>query len=63
MTAPEIVECTKDKPWRKDEQPNARVRHSDAHEVGDQENGYPGGDIVTYECRNCGHRWRAELPQ
>ena len=25
--------------------------------------GWPGGDIVTYECRNCGHRWKAELPQ
>ncbi len=32
-------------------------------EVGEQEDGWPGGDIVTYECPNCGTRWKQELPQ
>jgi hypothetical protein len=60
MTATGIV-CTAEKPW--DRQPGVRVRHVDAREVGEQENGYPGGDIVTYRCPHCGHEWRAELPQ
>lgn len=53
--------CTKEAPWT----PNigSPVRHPDASEVGGQEDGWPGGDIVTYECPNCGHRWRSELPQ
>jgi hypothetical protein len=55
-------ECTKETPWKPEEW-KGRVSHPDAHEVGEQENGYPGGDIVTYECPNCKHRWRAELPQ
>ena len=53
--------CTKEQPW--DRVTKGHVQHDSVHEVGDQEDGYPGGDIVTYECRNCGHRWRAELPQ
>lgn len=39
------------------------VEHDAAHEVGEQEDGYPGGDIVTMECSNCGVRWKQELPQ
>jgi hypothetical protein len=39
------------------------VVHVDAHEVSDQRDGCPSGDIVTYECPHCGHRWQAELPQ
>ena len=57
--------CTKEKPW--DKVPGGwgggRVVHPDAHEVGEQQDGYPGGDIVTMECPNCGHRWEQELPQ
>lgn len=53
--------CTKENPWKPGL--GTPVTHDDAHEVGEQEDGWPGGDIVTYECRNCGHRWKAELPQ
>jgi len=40
-----------------------RWEHTGAHEVGEQENGWPGGDIITVECRDCKLRWREELPQ
>jgi len=53
--------CTSEKPW--DLVSKGPVRHDAVREVGDQENGWPGGDWVTYECKNCGHRWAAELPQ
>ena len=53
--------CTKDNPWTPDK--GGRVAHADVREVGEQQDGYPGGDIVTYECKNCGHRWKQELPQ
>ena len=53
--------CTKETPW--DRTVKGPVQHNAAHEVGEQEDGWPGGDMVTYECSNCGHRWRAELPQ
>lgn len=59
---PAIFTCTKQNPWTP-EKWTGRVEHSDVHEIGEQEDGWPGGDIVTYECRNCGHRWKAELPQ
>ena len=54
--------CTKENPWNS-ELDVGYVRHDAAHEVGKQEDGYPGGDIVTMQCTNCGHRWRTELPQ
>lgn len=53
--------CSKNTPWVPSM--GTPVVHADAHEVGDQRDGWPGGDIVTYECPHCGHRWRAELPQ
>lgn len=53
--------CTKDAPWR--EGLPTPVEHDAAFQVGDQRDGYPGGDIVTRECRNCGTRWTQELPQ
>jgi hypothetical protein len=56
-----IILCTKDAPWKPEM--GGPVQHAAVHEIGDQADGYPGGDIVTYECMNCGHRWRAELPQ
>jgi hypothetical protein len=40
-----------------------RWSHTHVEEVGEQGYGYPGGDIVTYRCKDCGHTWRAELPQ
>ena len=57
-----MFRCTKDTPWSEEivERP---VEHVDAHEIGDQENGWPGGDIVTNYCPNCGHKWKEELPQ
>jgi hypothetical protein len=53
--------CTKENPWK----PGGPtpVTHSDAYEVGEQEDGYPGGDFVRYECPHCKVSWRAELPQ
>ena len=40
-----------------------RWEHTNAGEVGDQENGWPGGDIITVRCADCGKQWREELPQ
>lgn len=53
--------CTKETPW--DHKYDGRVQHPDAQEVGEQEDGWPGGDIVTYLCPHCGHRFKVELPQ
>lgn len=53
--------CTAETPWSPNE--GERASHPDAHEVGEQEDGYPGGDIVTYKCPHCGVQWKAELPQ
>ena len=53
--------CTEETPW--DKSKPTPVVHSSAVEVGDQEDGWPGGDIVTYECPICGFRWKMELPQ
>jgi len=53
--------CTKENPWTPEK--GFPVQHDAAHEVGEQEDGYPGGDIVTMECSNCGTRWKQELPQ
>jgi len=57
-----IIECTKENPWNKQHAQNG-VRHHDTREIGEQEDGYPGGDWVTVECLNCGHTWKRELPQ
>lgn len=58
--------CTKDKPWDRIQRPprgEGRIVHPDAREVGDQEDGYPGGDIIRMECPHCGVDWKEELPQ
>jgi len=39
-----------------------KVLHPDAVELR-QEDGWPGGDVVVYECPHCKHRFRIELPQ
>lgn len=57
------ITCTKEKPWDKVPNDEGRVIHPDANEVGEQQSGWPAGDIVTYECPHCGHRWEQELPQ
>lgn len=61
-------ECTKGNPYTKERdknEPGYGWTHADdaVHEVGDQENGWPGGDIVRMRCTNCGHEWEKELPQ
>lgn len=43
-----MFECTKDNPWA--EGKPTPVRHHNTHEVGEQENGYPGGDIEKLMC-------------
>lgn len=60
------VHCTAEHPATRESMADPYVTlvvHSEVDEVGEQEDGWPGGDIVTYRCRNCGHRWRSELPQ
>lgn len=52
-------ECTKDAPMPKGAP--GRWLH-DGNEIA-CEDGWPGGDIVTYRCPNCGHEWTEELPQ
>lgn len=53
--------CTKDDPWTKGI--GKRGIHPDASEVGEQRDGYPGGDIVSMHCPNCDITWDQELPQ
>lgn len=55
------IECTEDRPW--DGTLNRQVRHHGAYELGEQEDGWPGGDIVRMKCAFCGHEWTKELPQ
>lgn len=52
---------TRAEPWTPEK--SRRAVHPGAQEVGEQESGWPGGDIVTYECPFCKHRWQKELPQ
>jgi len=59
-------QCTKDNPYtseRDKTEPGRGWEHDGAHEVGEQEDGWPGGDIITVKCQNCGTRWKEELPQ
>lgn len=53
--------CTPANPWR--EGMPTPVIHPSARDVGDQRDGYPGGDIVTVQCDVCGHQWERELAQ
>jgi hypothetical protein len=40
-----------------------RWAHTNCHEVGEQRDGWPCGDEVTMQCKDCGLTWTAELPQ
>lgn len=52
--------CTAANPWK----PGDHRIHPDAREVHDsQRDGWPGGDIVTYECPHCRQRFEIELAQ
>jgi hypothetical protein len=63
MTTP-VVYCTVEAPYGTAPMPlGARVIHVNAAQVGDQEDGWPGGDLVTYRCPHCGASWKEELPQ
>lgn len=53
--------CAKATPWTP--AMGTPVVHADAYEVGEQEDGWPGGDFVRMRCPNCGVEWKMELPQ
>jgi len=57
--------CTAALPWLPltDAHSTMQIVHPDAVEVGDQEDGWPAGDIVTMRCPHCKHEWKQELPQ
>ena len=62
--AMEEFTCTAETPWDGKPCPIVRcVVHPDAEEVGEQKDGWPGGDIITLKCPHCGHSWEKELPQ
>lgn len=53
--------CTQFDPWKPSD-PDGK--HPDAREVHDgQRDGWPGGDLVTYECPHCKRRFEIELAQ
>lgn len=55
-----IIQCTKQRPWNGKRERGDKVCHHDTEQVGKQQDGYPGGDIVRIRCKNCGHTcWRA----
>jgi hypothetical protein len=55
--------CSPEYPMPADCPPNSRWAHTNVEEVGDQEDGYPGGDIQRMRCKDCGETWWTELPQ
>lgn len=56
--------CTAKHPWDHKPVPEGTVIiHEHAHEVGEQRDGWPGGDIITIKCPHCGHTWHTELAQ
>jgi hypothetical protein len=52
--------CTAADPWDQKERKGVQVAHADAVETRHRD-GYPGGDLVDYECPNCKHRFSVEL--
>ncbi len=53
--------CTADDPWTPEKAP--RGTHRDAHEIGEQQDGWPSGDTVRMRCPHCKVEWTMELPQ
>lgn len=53
--------CTAERPWTPSF--GEPVVHPDCYEVGEQRDGYPGGDLQDYKCPNCGTVFTVELPQ
>ncbi len=53
--------CTKANPWKPEM--GTPVEHEGCYEIGEQEDGWPGGDIIRRRCPNCGTEWTEELPQ
>lgn len=57
-------QCTEENPYTPEKHNKGDFWvHTEAYEVGDQMDGYPGGDIVTMKCPTCGITWQRELPQ
>ena len=52
--------CTAQDPWKPGIE---HCSHPDAVEFGEQQDGYPGGDIQAYKCPPCGTIFKEELPQ
>ena len=57
--ASDTFQCTKETPW---DGRKGRVCHPDAREVGEQRDGWPGGDLIRMRCPHCKHEWEMELP-
>jgi hypothetical protein len=57
----EIQTCSPEHPMPKGA--TGRWQHTNTEEVGDQQDGWPGGDIITVRCKDCGHQWTQELPR
>jgi len=53
--------CTADDPWSPEKA--KRARHNDAVPIGEQQDGWPSGDIQRYRCPHCEHEFDLELPQ
>lgn len=59
-----VIQCTEEQPWDGVRPTiHTRVIHYNVEEIGEQEDGWPAGDIVTKRCKVCGTKWREELPQ
>jgi len=52
--------CTAENPWKSG---MGRAIHPDAVAVGEQQDGWPSGDIQSYKCPHCGLQFTVELPQ
>ena len=58
------LKCTKENPYSEERDgPQVRWEHGNVIEIGDQKDGYPGGDIQRVKCLNCGLEWDVELSQ
>lgn len=60
--------CNEENPYTPErdkcgEKDYVRWVHPKAKEEGEQEDGWPGGDIVRMRCPVCGISWKSELPQ